>query len=145
MDCLSNIITLLQQHHMRPTSARLAVFQVIADADGVLRSAEVYQQVLRRRRINRVTVYRILEEFTQRGIIRRLSLEGRSRFYELAAGCIPVHPHFQCQICGVVQCLEPMNMERIWEELKGPMGNMAERIEIRVNGICHKCREKYGK
>jgi hypothetical protein len=35
-----------------------------------------------------------------------------------------------------------MSLERIWTQLKGPLGNLAEEIDIRVQGICHKCRGK---
>jgi hypothetical protein len=29
----------------------------------------------------------------------------------------------------------------MWTELRGPLGNRADRIDIRVAGVCHKCRE----
>jgi hypothetical protein len=29
----------------------------------------------------------------------------------------------------------------MWTELQGPVGNRADHIEVRVEGLCHKCRE----
>ena len=31
--------------------------------------------------------------------------------------------------------------DRMWAEIKGPLGNRADRIDVRVEGVCHKCRE----
>jgi hypothetical protein len=28
----------------------------------------------------------------------------------------------------------------MWTQLQGPLGNRAERIDIRVEGVCHRCR-----
>ncbi len=100
------------------------------------------EAVRARRRVNKVTVYRILEDFTRRGIVRRLSLDSRVSHYELACEHRPPHPHFQCQTCREIQCLDPAPMNRLWTELQGPVGNRADHIEIRVEGLCHKCREE---
>jgi hypothetical protein len=32
-------------------------------------------------------------------------------------------------------------LSRMWAEIQGPLGNRADRIDIRVAGRCHKCRE----
>jgi hypothetical protein len=28
----------------------------------------------------------------------------------------------------------------MWAELQGPLGNRADLIDVRVQGLCHKCR-----
>ena len=91
--------------------------------------------------MNKVTVYRILEDFTRRGMVRKLTLEGRVNHFELACEHHPPHPHFQCHTCREVQCLEPVALQQMWSELRGPVGNRADHIEIRIEGLCHKCRE----
>jgi hypothetical protein len=32
-------------------------------------------------------------------------------------------------------------LEKMWTELLGPVGNRADHIEIRIDGLCHKCRD----
>ena len=131
----------LMRQELRPTAVRLAVLETLGDAPRALRAQEILEAIRARRRVNKVTVYRILEDFTRRGIIRRLNLEGRVCHYELACEHRPPHPHFQCQTCREIQCLEPANLTKLWAELQGPLGNRADHIEVRVAGLCHKCRE----
>jgi Fur family ferric uptake transcriptional regulator len=131
----------LDRQGVRQTAVRLAVLETLGQAPRALRASEILELVRKRRRVNKVTVYRILEDFTQRGLLRRLALEGRVCHYELACEHHPPHPHFQCHACREVQCLEPVPLERMWTGLLGPVGNRADHIDIRVAGLCHKCRE----
>jgi len=126
---------------LRPTPVRLAVLEILGEAPRALRPREILEELRLKRRVNKVTVYRILEDFTRRGLLRRLALEGRVSHYELACEHHPPHPHFRCRTCQEVQCLEPAPLDTMWTELRGPLGNRAEHIDIRVQGLCHKCRE----
>jgi Fur family ferric uptake transcriptional regulator len=132
---------LLSRLGLRPTPARLAVLEILGAASRALRPREILTALRTRRQVNKVTVYRILEEFIRRGLLRRLALEGRGSHFELACEHHPPHPHFQCRTCREVQCLEPVPLMRMWTELQGPVGNRADHIDIRVAGVCHKCRE----
>jgi Fur family transcriptional regulator, ferric uptake regulator len=131
----------LLQQALRPTAVRLAILEILKDSTRALKAQEILEAIRLRRRVNKVTVYRILEDFSQRGVIRRLSLEGRVCHYELACVHRPPHPHFQCRSCREIQCLEPVPLQHMWAELQGPVGNQAEQIDIRVAGLCHKCRQ----
>jgi Fur family ferric uptake transcriptional regulator len=136
---------LLALHGLRATAARLEVLETLGAASGALRAQEILARLRAWRRVNKVTIYRILEDFARRGLIRKLPLEGRAAHWELACEHHPPHPHFHCHTCGEVLCLEPVSLERVWPELKGPLGNQAERLLIQVEGICRKCREMEGK
>jgi Fur family ferric uptake transcriptional regulator len=131
----------LTREGVRPTAIRLTILEILGDSPKALRAQEIIDAIRSRRHVNKVTVYRILEDFTQRGVVRRLSLEGRVNHYELACVHHPAHPHFQCHACGEVQCLDPLPLNRIWGELQGPLGNQADHIDIKVEGTCHKCRK----
>ena len=131
----------LAQEGLRVTPVRLAVLDILADAPRALRALEILEGLRARRRVNKVTVYRILEDFTRRGLVRKLTLEGRVNHFELACEHHPPHPHFQCHSCHEVQCLEPVALKQMWTELRGLVGNRADHIDIKVEGLCHKCRE----
>ena len=126
---------------LKLTALRLAVLETLGAAPQALRAKEILMAIRAHRRVNKVTVYRILEDFTQRGMVRRLTLEGRVSHYELACEHHPPHPHFQCHDCREIQCLDPAPLARIWTELQGPVGNRADSIDVRVEGLCHKCRK----
>jgi Fur family ferric uptake transcriptional regulator len=132
---------LLARHGLRLTPVRLEVLAILGAEARPWRAAEILEAVRRRRRVNKVTIYRILEDFLRRGLVRKVPLEGKAARFELACEHHPPHPHFQCQACGEVQCLQPVPLEALWDRIQGPLGNRAERLEIRVEGVCRQCRE----
>jgi|UniRef100_A0A7C5AM10 Fur family ferric uptake transcriptional regulator len=136
-----NFPQLLARQGLRATALRLLVLEILGNSARTWTVRDLLTAVRRQRPANKVTIYRILEDFMRLGLVRRLSGAGGAAHYELACEHHPPHPHFHCRDCGEVQCLEPVPLERLWRELKGPLGNQAERLEIRVAGVCHKCRK----
>lgn len=130
----------LAHYQVRATPLRLAVLEVLGSANQAFRAKDILALIQKQRRVNKVTVYRILEDFCQRGLVRKVPAEGKAVLYELACEHHPPHPHFQCHACGEVECLEPVPLERVWDEIKGPLGHRADRLEIRVAGVCRRCR-----
>lgn len=136
-----NFHEVLVQRRLRPTPLRLKVLEILGSEARAWQARKILDTLRSRRPVNKVTIYRILDNFVQLGLVRKLPSEGAAALYELACEHHPPHPHFQCQACGEVQCLEPVALEQVWQELKGPLGNRADRLEIRVAGLCYKCRD----
>jgi len=136
-----NFSEVLARRLLRPTPLRLKVLETLGSENRAWQAREILAAIRAQRPANKVSIYRILDELTRMGLVRQVSSEGRPAYYELACEHHPPHPHFQCQACGEVQCLEPVPLERLWQELKGPLGNRVDRLEIRVAGLCHKCRK----
>jgi len=132
----------LVQSLLRPTPLRLLVLETLGSENRAWQVREVLDAMRARRPVNKVTVYRILDDLVRRGLVRRLPWEGTAAHYELACEHHPTHPHFQCQACGRLQCLEPVPLEHLWREIKGPGGNRVDRLEIRAAGLCRRCRER---
>ena len=133
----------LVQRRLRPTPLRLRVLETLGSENRAWQAREILDAIRAHRPVNKVSVYRILDDLTRLGLVRKLPSEGAAAHYELACEHHPPHPHFQCQACGEVQCLEPVPLERIWREID-PRGNRAERLEIRVEGLCRRCQGKDG-
>ncbi len=131
----------LSEYGLKATQPRLALLDLFLHTPGAQTAPEVLAALTARRRLHKVTVYRMLSLFTRKGLLRKLSLEGRADYYELAGGSRCPHPHFQCQRCGEVQCLEPIDLSQLLAELHGPRDNLALRVEIRLEGLCPKCRD----
>lgn len=136
----SKVKDFLAECGIKTTSNRVALLTLFLHSPQALTAPEVMAALGQERRVNKVTVYRMLSLFAQRGVLRKLSLAGRAGYFELAAGPHLSHPHFQCQQCGEVQCLEPVDLDQVLAVVRGHGGNLAERVEIRVEGVCHKCR-----
>ncbi|CAL2081916.1 Zinc uptake regulation protein ZUR [Tenacibaculum sp. 190524A02b] len=63
-----------------------------------------------KKEMNKSTVYRILDRLEHDGIIHSFLGKSGIKWYAKCTGCssekhIDVHPHFQCQECGAVECI----------------------------------------
>jgi Fe2+ or Zn2+ uptake regulation protein len=140
-----NFRAALLRGHLRPTALRLEVLETLGGENRAWQAREVLEAIRARRRVNKVSVYRILDDLVRLGLVRKLPSEGAAAHYELACEHHPPHPHFQCQACGEVQCLEPVPLEQLWRELKGPLGNRVDYLEIRAAGLCRRCQKTAGR
>lgn len=61
-------------------------------------------------KMNKTTIYRILDRLENDGIVHSFLGKEGLRWYAKCHGCsssnhIDLHPHFQCQECGKVECV----------------------------------------
>lgn len=131
----------LSRFGVKATKQRLAFLDLFLRSSTALTASAVIAALTASQRLHKVTVYRMLNLFTRKGLLYKLSLEGRADYYELAGGFRCPHPHFQCQRCGAVQCLEPIDLSQLLAGLHGSEGSLVLRVEIRVEGLCQNCQE----
>ena len=92
-------------------------------------------------KFDRVTVYRTLQSFLDKGIIHSIPTADNSVRYALCKDdCTEGHHHdnhihFVCQNCGVTICLDEVHIPKV--EL--PAGFKAQQIEMVVSGKCKDC------
>lgn len=88
--------------------------------------------------MNKTTIYRILEKLEQDGVIHSfLGIDGL-KWYAKCHNCsshhhIDTHPHFQCQSCGILECLST--------DVKIPpiQNRQIDFAQILLVGKCEKC------
>jgi Fur family ferric uptake transcriptional regulator len=105
------------------------------------RCALTHREVERRVRgvlgIDRVTIYRVLEWLTMRGLAHRIAGDDRVwRFNAADRGHEPRHAHFQCNHCGDVICLDRAVASRT---VRLPSGYRSQEIDLLVKGLCADC------
>lgn len=135
-----NYAELLESADLEVTENRLRVLEVVGNNRYPLSAAEIYQTLERTCRINRVTVYRILDLLVEHRLIERLSTGGRAFCYGLAPNDHHrPHPHFYCTRCGQMDCLNPESLpvdtQPLWKTFPGRI----DKVEIRVDGVCKNC------
>ncbi len=114
------------------TSQRLAVYSFLRgnlthpDVDSVWSAVRIQLPA-----ITRESVYRILNEFAARGLIRRLDHIDTAR-YDSRVGA---HGHFICEKCGSITDFNWPEGARLPAALPGA----ANHLELRVIGICPAC------
>ena len=129
---------LLAGRGVRPTRARvLVVSQLLAQAEA-LAPRRIHAALGGEAAVNRVTLYRILDLLVARGLAARSSAGDRSLRY-CSGSPAPRVCHFHCLGCGQVRCLDPALLPLSPDAMERDLGLRAERIEVRVDGLCPAC------
>jgi Fur family ferric uptake transcriptional regulator len=130
----------LQKAGISKTSQRLAVLDILLKATMPLSVNTIRQALETKASIDKVTVYRILSLFRQRGIIREIASAGGANYFEMATLENPLHPHFSCRNCGAFTCLAPLSFTQAPELILPKDDYSIDHIEINISGLCACCR-----
>lgn len=83
--------------------------------------------------ISRSTVYRVLGQLAEEGIILRLGIAGTDDRYD---GDISRHSHIRCRICGRVDDLPAVMIS----DLRETAGYAVESCTVEYAGVCPCCQ-----
>ena len=134
---------LLHKSALRVTAPRLAVIQVLADAETPLSHTEVLER-LGETDWDPATIYRNLVKLREAGIAPVVTrAEGINR-YALAGEQDDCHrhPHFVCEDCGLVACLPTQITESI--SMDGPWAKSIQKAMVQLSGECPECLQHTG-
>jgi Fur family ferric uptake transcriptional regulator len=129
---------LLKQNGLRATSQRLAVLMVLHQQ----RSPVTHEDVMGMLRgtFDKASVWRVLSDLTNVGILRRMDLGDRVWRYELYQAhdqSVDDHPHFLCEVCSEVMCLPPLEVRSTDGVVPAQLRNA--HFHIRITGTCERC------
>ena len=132
---------LLQHHNLRKTNGRLSVLRSFVESGKALSHSEL--QGLISKKIDRVTLYRILESFESRGILHKVPDDQVSLKYALCDHPAHYmdhthtdnHAHFKCETCGDTLCLE----DAVIPEITVPKGFQVKEKFMLLGGLCEHC------
>ena len=132
----------LHEVGLRATEARLQVLESLARAATPLTAQEI-ADALPRHAADRVTIYRTLAALTEAGLAHRIDPGDRVWRFRLDQHDSPhAHPHFVCDDCGAVQCLDGVRIRVSMPE--NPDATTPARItqsDVYLRGQCAECSE----
>ncbi|MBI5019201.1 transcriptional repressor [Candidatus Gottesmanbacteria bacterium] len=128
----------LRRLEMRVTPARLGVLDVLEHAEVPLDVSTVIAYLDKQQiPADEVTVFRILNAFSKKGLIRPVQFnEGKLR-YEYADK--PPHHHFICEQCGSVSDVEGCVVGELEKQIEKKTGARVTRHSLEFFGICRRC------
>lgn len=123
---------------LKHTEARSAVVMVLSNADEPLDVAGIKNEVGKLDlKVDQATVYRILNTFHEKGIIKRIEIgEGKYR-YEISSDD---HHHLICNSCGRIESIEDKYMNRIEEEILDKKKFLVKSHSLEFFGLCSACQ-----
>lgn len=153
---MSTAEQLITQAGLRPTKARLAVLNTIAQASSALSQPEILAQLQDSNEIDRVTIYRVLDWLQANALIHKISTDDRAWKYQLNAprrqyreanllanGTSALsshgHAHLQCQQCGATLCIYELAAHIPPSILET---YLVSHIEINLKGLCPTCQTR---
>ncbi|HOL57989.1 MAG TPA: Fur family transcriptional regulator [Spirochaetota bacterium] len=132
------VTTLLKRNKLKKTEQRELLLQIIINSETLFSAEILYEKV--NKNINLVTIYRILNLFIKKNIIREVLVHNKTQYYELACEHHPVHPHFLCKKCGKLYCLRSIDKVEFSNLINLYKDYLIEDISLHLSGICPECR-----
>jgi Fur family ferric uptake transcriptional regulator len=130
----------LKRNMLSVTASRKKIFELFLSNPGALSHGDIEKKA--GEKFDRVTVYRTLQVFLEKGIIHNIPTADNSILYALCKDDCKEgqhhdnHVHFICNGCGNTVCLENVTIPPV----KLPKGFNSTQIDVVVSGICKDCK-----
>jgi Fur family transcriptional regulator, ferric uptake regulator len=132
----------LAQAGYRRGGGRRAVIDLLEAQECALSALEIEEQLRRSHRtVGRATVYRVLEELEELGLVTRLDLgTGTARFEAVDPGGERHHHHLLCDDCGELVPFSDAELERVIGRVSRRLPYAVHGHDVTLYGSCESCR-----
>lgn len=130
---------ILRKSHLSVTETRLIILKLFFQKPTALSHADIEKSV--GRQLDRVTIYRTLQSFLEKGVIHSIPTSNNNILYALCKDeCyehqhLDNHVHFVCDDCGTTFCLENVIIPRV----AIPKNFKVKHRDFIMNGQCGNC------
>ena len=134
-------VDILKKNQLSITESRKTILDLFLKSSGALAHADIEKEILAA--FDRVTVYRTLQSFVEKGIIHTIPTTDYSILYALCKDDCEEghhhdnHVHFICSHCNKTICLEDVTVPVV----KLPKGFEPVHAEMVVKGVCDDCKK----
>ena len=131
---------ILRDYRLRNTSSRADILRLFLKHQYALSYSTIEKEVAQF--YDRVTVYRTLKTFLDKGVVHKvLDDQGGLKYALCKMHCSTKehhheHVHFKCTKCAETHCLEEVSIPGI----SLPNGFEATEMNLLIQGICSKCQ-----
>lgn len=135
----NEIAEILKRSQLSITDSRTKILELFQQANGALAHADIEKKT--DESFDRVTIYRTLQTFVEKGIIHTIPTSDNSVRYALCKDQCSQghhhdnHVHFICDVCDITYCLESIETP----EVILPNGFKSKRTDVVISGICKNC------
>jgi Fur family transcriptional regulator, ferric uptake regulator len=131
---------ILKNSGLSITDSRKKILDLFLESSGALAHADIEKKTAAE--FNRVTVYRTLQTFVEKGIIHSIPTTDNSILYALCKHNCEAghhhdnHVHFICDTCNNTICLDDVTVP----EVKLPKNFLKKQAAMVVTGVCESCK-----
>lgn len=137
---MDQLLDILKKNQLSVTDGRKKILDLFLKSPGALAHADIEKKA--ETAFDRVTVYRTLQTFVEKGIIHNIPTTDNSILYALCKDNCEAghhhdnHVHFICDVCDKTICLDNV----IIPEVKLPKGFRQKQTDVVVSGVCNECK-----
>ena len=137
---MNSVLDILKKNDLSVTDGRKKILDLFLSSEGALAHADIETNTSNA--FDRVTVYRTLQTFVEKGIIHNIPTTDNSILYALCKDDCEEghhhdnHVHFICNNCSKTICLDDV----IVPTVKLPKGFTPNKTQMLVNGVCADCK-----
>jgi Fur family ferric uptake transcriptional regulator len=130
----------LKKVGLKITTPRLKILEILEQSKEHHLSAEdIYRMLLDSdKEIGLATVYRVLTQFEEAGLVKRHNFESGQSVFELDHGTH--HDHLVCVKCARVEEFVDNVIEKRQQEIAKDAGYQITDHSLNIYGICKKCQ-----
>lgn len=133
---MNDIKSKLKQKNTKPTSMRILIYDYLSSQQAAQSLAEIEAHFAA---ADRVTIYRTLKTFEEKGIIHSIQENNTSKYILCSDECDEKthkdwHLHFYCRICKLTTCKENVIFPKQMQ-----VDFRIDEIRFFAKGICENC------
>ncbi len=134
----NNIASILRKKNLSITDSRKKILSLFLQANDALTHGDIEKKASEK--FDRVTIYRTLQTFVEKGIVHAIPSVDNSIRYALCKDCTEGHHHddhvhFICSNCNTTICLDDV----VSPFIELPKSYIAHNVQVVINGICNNC------
>ena len=143
MKC-QNYWNILKQNEMKLTPKRKAIISFLHEEWKYYTPTEIWEELKKEfSKLGLPTVYRILQQLQQIGVVGQLLSNDNQFYYYLCPDPKDHHHHhFICTNCRKVECLHYCDFSNISETVQRDLGGEAINHFMQIEGLCADCLKK---
>ena len=129
----------LREKGIKNTRAKGLLLHILKNAEAPMDVNSLHRACQKETSVNLVTVYRTLQQFHEKELVEEfVGKDGVSQYEYLQKGSI-AHPHFQCEKCNRIICLEELGFDDALYFSNMAKQHRVNSINITLNGVCEDC------
>jgi len=134
-DCIKE----LRSVDLKVTPARLGVLAALEETSLPLDVSYLIQYLKEQNiKADKVTVFRIINALTEKGLVIPIQLgEGKFRYEHSSRAD---HHHFICENCGMIEDISDCDIDELQKEMQEKKGLLVKRHSLEFFGLCKNCQ-----
>jgi Fur family ferric uptake transcriptional regulator len=131
----------LRRSGARTGGARDEIVAYLERQDCCLSAQELFDGIREEsaKKVGIASVYRVLEQLSELGLVHRVDLGGGVARFEPALAGGEHHHHLVCDVCGRIELFDDPSLEEALVKVAGAHGYALSQHDVVLHGSCRDC------